>query len=48
MSIEFLHADDQEKDRVVGPEDITLAFVDYFDFFSGPNKGVSLLSLQNT
>lgn len=24
---------DQEKDMVVGPNDITLAFVDYFDFF---------------
>jgi hypothetical protein len=27
---------DQEKDMVVGPEDITLAFVDYFDFFQPP------------
>jgi hypothetical protein len=27
---------DQEKDMVVGPNDITLAFVDYFDFFQIP------------
>ena len=27
---------DQEKDMVVGPDDITLAFVDYFDFFKPP------------
>jgi|SRR6185437_3027595 len=29
---------DQEKDMVVGPEDITLAFVDYFDFSQVPIK----------
>jgi len=29
---------DQEKDMVVGPGDITLAFVDYFDFFQPPIK----------
>lgn len=29
---------DQEKDMVVGPDDITLAFVDYFDFFEVPIK----------
>src|SRR5207244_13401488 len=27
---------DQEKDMVVGPDDITLAFLDYFDFFQIP------------
>ena len=27
---------DQEKDMVVGPDDITLAFVDYFDFHQIP------------
>jgi len=27
---------DQEKDMVVGPDDITLAFVDYFDFSQVP------------
>ena len=27
---------DQEKDMVVGPNDITLAFLDYFDFFQIP------------
>src|SRR6266853_3730417 len=27
---------DQEKDMVVGPNDITMAFVDYFDFFQIP------------
>src|SRR5258708_6984540 len=27
---------DQEKDMVVGPNDITLAFVDYFDLFQIP------------
>jgi len=27
---------DQEKDMVVGPKDIMLAFVDYFDFFQIP------------
>jgi|SRR6266542_2695767 len=27
---------DQEKDMVVGPDDITLAFVDYFDFYQTP------------
>jgi hypothetical protein len=27
---------DQEKDMVVGPDDITLVFVDYFDFFEPP------------
>jgi hypothetical protein len=29
---------DQEKDMVVGPDDITLAFVDYFDFSEVPIK----------
>jgi len=29
---------DQEKDMVVGPEDITLAFADYFDFSQVPVK----------
>src|SRR5580658_1985929 len=29
---------DQEKDMVVGPDDITLAFVDYFDFLQVPIK----------
>ena len=29
---------DQEKVMVVGPGDITLAFVDYFDFFQPPIK----------
>ena len=29
---------DQEKDLVVGPDDITLAFVDYFDFSPVPMK----------
>jgi hypothetical protein len=29
---------DQEKDMVVGPGDITLAFVDYFDFYEVPIK----------
>jgi len=29
---------DQEKDMIVGPGDITLAFVDYFDFFRPPIK----------
>jgi len=29
---------DQEKDMVVGSDDITLAFVDYFDFFQPPIK----------
>lgn len=29
---------DQEKDMVVGPHDITLAFVDYFDFSQVPVK----------
>ncbi len=29
---------DQEKDMVVGPDDITLAFVDYFDFAQVPIK----------
>jgi hypothetical protein len=29
---------DQEKDMVVGPDDITLAFVDYFDFCDVPIK----------
>jgi hypothetical protein len=29
---------DQEKDMVVGPDDITLAFVDYFDFHQVPVK----------
>ncbi len=29
---------DQEKDMVVGPHDITLAFVDYFDFYQVPVK----------
>ena len=27
---------DQEKDMLVGPEDITLAFLDYFDFWKPP------------
>ena len=27
---------DAEKDMIVGPDDITLAFVDYFDFFQPP------------
>ena len=29
---------DEEKDMVVGPDDIKLAFVDYFDFFQPPIK----------
>jgi hypothetical protein len=29
---------DQEKDMVVGPDDITLAFVDFFDFWRPPMK----------
>jgi len=29
---------EQEKDMVVGPDDITLEFVDYFDFFQPPIK----------
>jgi len=29
---------DQEKDMIVGPDDIALAFVDYFDFFQPPIK----------
>jgi hypothetical protein len=29
---------DQVKDMVVGPDDITLAFVDYFDFYKVPIK----------
>jgi hypothetical protein len=29
---------DQEKDMVVGPDDISLEFVDYFDFFQVPIK----------
>jgi hypothetical protein len=29
---------DQEKDLVVGPDDITLAFVDYFDFSQVPTQ----------
>jgi hypothetical protein len=29
---------DQEKDMIVGPDDITLAFVDYFDFSQIPIK----------
>ncbi len=29
---------DQEKDMAVGPDDITLAFVDYFDFSQVPMK----------
>jgi len=29
---------DQEKDMVVGPDDITLSFVDYFDFSQVPLK----------
>jgi hypothetical protein len=29
---------DQVKDMIVGPDDITLAFVDYFDFFEPPIK----------
>src|ERR1700722_11257480 len=29
---------DQEKDMVVGPDEITLAFVDYFDFCQVPIK----------
>jgi hypothetical protein len=29
---------DQEKDMVVGPDDITLAFVDFFDFCQAPIK----------
>jgi hypothetical protein len=29
---------DQEKDLVVGPDDITLAFVNYFDFYQVPVK----------
>ena len=29
---------DQEKDMVVGPDDIRLAFVDYFDFYQVPIK----------
>ncbi len=29
---------DQEKDMVVGPDDISLAFVEYFDFYQVPIK----------
>lgn len=29
---------DQEKDMTVGPDDITLAFIDYFDFYQVPIK----------
>lgn len=29
---------DQEKDLAVGPDDITLAFIDYFDFYQVPIK----------
>jgi hypothetical protein len=29
---------DEEKDMIVGPDEITLAFVDYFDFFIPPIK----------
>ena len=29
---------DQEKDMVIGPDDIKLAFVDYFDFYEVPMK----------
>jgi hypothetical protein len=29
---------DQEKDMLVGPDDITLAFADYFDFSQVPIK----------
>jgi hypothetical protein len=29
---------DEEKDMIVGPDAITLAFVDYFDFFQAPIK----------
>jgi hypothetical protein len=29
---------DQEKDMIVGPSDITLAFLDYFDFSQVPIK----------
>ena len=29
---------DEEKDMIVGPDEITLAFVDYFDFFRPPIK----------
>jgi len=29
---------DQEKDMVVGPDDITMAFVDFFDFCQAPIK----------
>jgi len=29
---------DEEKDMIVGPDDITMAFVDYFDFFQPPIK----------
>jgi hypothetical protein len=29
---------DEEKDMVVGPDDITLAFVDFFDFYQAPIK----------
>jgi hypothetical protein len=29
---------DQEKDMVVGPDEITLAFIDYFDFYEIPIK----------
>lgn len=29
---------DQEKDMVVGPDDITLEFIDYFDFYNVPIK----------
>jgi hypothetical protein len=29
---------DEEKDMIVGPDDITLAFFDYFDFFQAPIK----------
>jgi len=30
------HYWDQEKDMVVGPDEITLAFLDYFDFAQTP------------
>jgi len=29
---------DEEKGMIVGPDDISLAFVDYFDFFQAPIK----------
>ena len=29
---------DEEKDMIVGPDDIKLAFIDYFDFFKPPIK----------